>query len=53
MLQQGTAKCFHSADQSAGSFERVRDMSFKDAMLLTYAKSKKTCDEALGVGLQL
>lgn len=53
MCKATTAQCLHSTDQKAGSWERQKNLSFKEALLLLYAQSKKTCDEVLGVGLKL
>lgn len=53
MCEPKTAQCLHATNQKAGAWERQKNLSFKDAMLLLYADSKKTCDEVLGVGLKL
>lgn len=53
MCKATTAQCLHSTDQKAGAWERQKNLSFKEALLLLYAQSKKTCDEVLGVGLKL
>lgn len=53
MCQPQTAQCMHATAQKAGAWERQKNMSFRDALLMMYAESKKTCDDVLGVGLNI
>jgi DNA repair photolyase len=54
MLESGTgASALHSMLQNAGSYERDKKVSFKDANLIIYADYKKTCDDVFSVGKKI
>lgn len=54
MTESGTgASVLHSMLQNAGSYERDKKCSFKDAIMITYADIKKTCDDVFSVGKRI
>lgn len=53
MKKPGTASVFNSMYQKAGQYQRIKKMSFEEAMLSYYRESKENIDKAMGVDLKL